>query len=333
MKWFKVLKKDTKIATRDMLLIYIILIPLLLAVGIRLLAPGIADSDLRIAMLNSDRQEVIHYMQQVAEVELFDKPEELQERILKRDDLVAIVSNESHFDIITEGNEDPAYIDSAAHLAALYELGAVKEQTTANLFSLQQSVPKIRTMLADILIEIIIMLGGMIIALGIIDEKNSNTISAVRVSSLSMNQFISGKCALGCLVVLISITLSMIILDYTHINWMMLFIISLCTMILSGVFGLLQGVISGDIIEAAAGVKILMVPIIAAILVYHLVSENWQWVMYWNPFYWAYKANNMILSQTANWSEVLLWSGLVLILSLLMIRSMKTRISEGLKHS
>ena len=333
MNWLKVFKKDIKIAGRDMLLIYIIIIPVLIAVAIRLLAPGISDHEVRLAMLKGEDPEMLEYVQELASVELFDNEQQIHDRVLKRDDVVAIVYNGSHYDIISEGNEDPGYIDNAAHLAALYELGSVKEESTATIYSLQQRVPRVKTMMTNILIEVIIMLAGMIIALGIIDEKNSNTISAVRVSPVSLTQFIVGKCTLGCLFSLISIVLCLLILGYTHINWLMLMLSCLCTMIIAGAFGLLQGVISSDIIEAAAGVKMMMLPILAAILIYQLVSEKWQWTMYWNPFYWSYKANNMILSGTANWGEVLLWSGLVLVITLLVLRSMKPKIEQGLHKS
>ena len=336
MKSLKILLKDGKIATRDMLLIYILVIPILFAVIIRVCSPGISDSAVKIAMLKEENQDLIAYMEDIAQVELFDSREDLEKRVLKRDDVPGLISNGANFDvvtfdIVTEGNEDYEIIDTAKTIAALYGVGSVKEDTTATISSLGKTVPRVRTMLTGILIELIIMLSGMIIAVGTVDEKASNTISAVRVSPVSFLGFVCGKCLFGVVTGLVSILLCLVILGYTHVNLGMILLISISIMVLSGAAGLLQGVISTDVIEAAAGMKLMLIPMAAAALIYQLCSEKWQWTMYWNPFYWAFKATDLVLSDTAVWSEVMLWSALILVISILFCVALRKKIDRGLK--
>ena len=140
-KVIRIFRKDVKIATRDTMLIYIIFIPILLAVGILLFAPGITDRATTVAMLSSDSQEYIDYIETYAQVELFSNMDELERRVLKRDDVAGIVTDGDSYQVIVEGNEGPQTGGMAEMLNAFYELGATRENTTAELVSFEKTVP------------------------------------------------------------------------------------------------------------------------------------------------------------------------------------------------
>lgn len=329
----RIFRKDAKIATRDSMLIYIIIIPILLAVGILFLAPGISDSATKLAMLDTDPDEYIEYMETFAQVEVFSDMDALERRVLKRDDVPGMVINGDSYKIILEGNESPSAKGMAEFLNAQYELGTTRENTTAEIYSFGKIVPPLKTSLTNMLILLVIMLAGMIIALGIVEEKSDNTISAMNVSPVSQNAFIIGKGLLGGTVALVSIVASLLILGYTDINWFMIILVGMTSMILTIVIGFLQGISSSDVIEAAAGVKVMMLPIAGSIAGYELLADKWQWTMYWSPFYWGYKANDLILSESAVWSEILLYSGLVLVLSMAIYIIAIPKIRKGLSKA
>ena len=318
------------IARRDAILIYIIVIPILLAVGIMLFAPGVTDSAVTLAMLKSDRTDHRDYMKNYVKVEEFDSREELKRRVNKRDHVVGIVPLGQGYEILVEGNEDQQTIDTAVAMNTFYELGATRENTTAEILDFGKTVPPLKTKLTNMLILLMIMLSGMIIALGIVEEKTDNTISAMNVTPVSQNAFIVGKSLLGGIVAMASIIIALVILGYYDINWMMIILVGFTSMILSFVVGFIQGLASTDVIGAAGGVKIMMLPIAAAIAVYELVADKWQWTMYWNPFYWAYKANDLILSKTADWASVLFAVAAVTVLSLAVYVIAMPRIRKGL---
>ena len=326
----RIFRKDAKIATRDMMLIYIIIIPIICAIGILLFDPSIEDSSINLAILETAPLEYRQYMETYAKVEVFKDLKALERRVLKRDDIAGVIMEGDSFKIILEGNEDPALEYGAKVLNSQYKLGSTRENTTAMISSFNKTVPPLKTLLTNTLILLIIMLSGMIIAIGIIEEKTDNTISAINVTPVSQNDFILGKSLLGGIVAIVSVIISVIILGYYDVNWIMILLVCFTTMILSMVIGFLQGIASEDVIEAASGVKMLMVPIIAAIAVFELVSDKWQWTMYWNPFYWSYKANNMILAGKALWSEVLLYSGLVFAISMVIYFLGMPKIRKGL---
>jgi len=329
-KIFAVFQRDLLSSRRDAMAMYIIVVPLLLALGITLFAPGLNDTTVKLAMLESDNTEHIEYMEQFSKVELFSSVDELERRVAKRDDIVAIAPTGNSYEIILQGNESEMVEEYAVQLNTLYELGATQEETTAQLISFGRTVPPLKTMLVVMLISMTIMLAGMLIAMSIVEEKTENTINAINVTPVSQTGFVIGKSLLGGASALLGIIGAVLITGFYDINWFMIVLVGLTSMILSLVIGFLQGLSSGDVIEAASNVKMVMLPIAGSIAGYELLAAQWQWTMYWSPFYWAYKANVLILSKTADWSTVLLCAAMVTGLSLIVYLAARPKIRQGL---
>lgn len=325
------LGRDLLASKREFLMVYIIIIPIILAVAIELFAPGLGNLQITVALLESDEPAHIEYLDQYTNVELFGSVEELERRVLRRDEVPGIVpSANGGYEIILEGNESEVLRQQAATFNALYELGATAAQSTAEIYDFGFKTPPLKTALVNMLIILSVMLSGMLISLGIVEEKADKTIKAINVTPVTQGQFVIGKSLIGGIVTLVSIVASLFITGYYDINWLFLLMAGFGAMVLSMLIGFIQGLNSSDIIEAASGVKMVMVPIAAGIAVYELVAANWQWTMYWNPFYWAYRLNAMILSKEVVVGEALLYAGLVLALAGLMYLVFMPRIRKGL---
>jgi len=325
-----IFRMDLLYSRRDAMVSYIIVAPLLLAVGITLFAPGLNDTTVKLAMLESDDAEHIEYMERFARVELFGSIDELERRVAKRDDAAAVVPNGHSYEIILEGNESEMVEEYAVLLNALYELGSTEEDTTAQLASFGRTMPPLKTKLVNMLILLTIMLAGMLIAISIVEEKATNTINAINVTPVSQTAFVVGKSLLGSMAAMMGIIGAVLITGFYDINWFMIVLVGLTSMFLSLVVGFLQGLSSEDVMEAAGSVKLLFLPIAGSIAAYEFVTDKWQWTMYWSPFYWAYKANTMILSKTADWGTVLLCTAMVIGLSLVVYFVSLPRIRKGL---
>lgn len=329
-KVLTILRRDIKSSSRDFLALYIMVAPIIIAVIIAIFTPGLNDTTVNLALLNDDDPKHIEYMEQFAKVELFDSVELLESRVAKRDDIAAIIPQGDGYEILLQGNESEIVEDYTIMLNSLYELNASKEETIAHMMSFGHTVPPLKTMLVNMLISLTILLAGMLIAISIVEEKADNTINAINVTPISQTGFVIGKSLLGGIAAMIGIIISLFITGYSDINWLMIILVGLSSMILALIVGFLQGLSSNDFIEAAANVKVVMLPIAGSIAGYELLAANWQWTMYWSPFYWAYKANMMILSKTADWPTVLLCTGMVIILSLIVYIIAKPKIRKGL---
>ncbi len=329
-KVMRILRRDSLVASRDSMLIIILAMPVLMAVGIQLFAPGIADSVVRIGLLDDDPADHAAFVAEYARVERFGSVAELERRIAKRDEIAGMVRSGDGYEIVVQGDEGPDLLNYAKLLNALYELGGSRDDSTASVLSFGKAVSPIKAKLANMLILMMVMLSGMTISLGIVEEKSDDTISAVNVSPVSQNAFIVGKSLLGGLSTLASIVIALLILGYSGVNWPMIILVGLTSMVLTFIVGFLQGLSSTDVIEAATGVKMTMLPIAGSIAGYELLSDKWQWTMYWSPFYWAYKANDLILTERADWPTVLLCAAMVSGISLAIYLVAIPRIREGL---
>ncbi len=331
-KLFVVFKKDFLTSRRDSMALFIMIMPIVLAICVRLFTPGLNDTTINLAMFKSDETQHIEYMQQFAKVELFNNIDDIERRVLKRDDVAAIVlrENSSGYEIILQGNENEVIENYTVMLNSFYELGATKEETTAQLVSFGRDVPPLKTMLVTMLISITIMMSGMLIAISIVEEKSENTVNALNVTPISQTGFVLGKSLLGSVVTLVGIVSAVLITGYYDINWFMIILVGFTSMLLSFIVGFLQGLSSDDVMEAAASVKMIMLPIAGSIAGYEFLADKWQWTMYWSPFYWAYKANIMILSKTADWGIVLLSAGMVTVLTLLVYLLSLPKLRKGL---
>ncbi len=326
-----VFRKDFLTSRRDYMSLYIMVVPILLAVGILLFTPGLNDTTVNLAMLKSDTPDHIAYMQDFAKVELFGSLDELERRVLKRDDVAAVYPLPGgEYEIILQGNENEIVEQYTKMLQTMYELDSSKENTTAELVSFGRTVPPLKTKLVNMLISMTIMLAGMLISISIVEEKAENTINALNVTPLSQTGFVMGKSLLGSALVLVGIVSAVLITGFYDINWFMILLVGFTSMLLSFIIGFLQGLGSDDVMEAAAGVKMIMLPIAGSIAGYELLADKWQWTMYWSPFYWAYKANNLILSKTADWGTVLLCAGIVVVLTLLVYLLSLPKLRKGL---
>lgn len=83
--------------------------------------------------------------------------------------------------------------------------------------------------------------------------------------------------------------------------------------------------------NAAANIKVMFLPVAAAIIAIEILSDKWQVLFYWVPFYWSYKGNDAILTQTATWPQVLGYSLIVLALSAVVFVKLVPKIRKGLE--
>jgi len=328
-KILQIFKRELKTTRRDSMSMLIILMPIIFAIAISFFAPGLNDTTVNLAMLKSDTVH-IEYMEQFAKVELFDNLDDIIERVNKRDNIAGLLAKADNYQIVLQGDEPQVVEEYTKTLNALYELGSTVEETTATIFTFGHTVSPFKTMLVNILISITIILSGMLIAISIVGEKSDNTINAINVTPVSQNMFIIGKSIMSGFIAMLSIVIVLFITGYSDVNWIMIMLVGATSLILALVIGFVQGLASDDVIEAAGNVKLIMLPVMGSIVGYELLADKWQWTMYWSPFYWSYKANQLILTKTADWPTVLLCTFMVLGLSLLVFFALRPKIREGL---
>ena len=346
MKILHIFKRDLKTTFRQFFSLWIIFIPILLALIINAATPGAADTPVRIALLRGGNSgqaansgvgsnpgqasnsgvdanseavanpgqaayvEQVAYMEKYANIELFDSMAALEDRVLARDDVGAIIPDGGGgYVILTQGNE-PEHIVSAIKLFKTYwEQNVQIDPAMIQFHDFGRTNPPLKITLTAALVLLLTLLSGMIIATNVVDEKADRTIRAIRVAPVSLTGFVLGKSLIGILNSLVCGILCVLVAGFSGINFAKVLLILLSATFISLLVGFIAGLNSSDFISAAANLKLLIVPFVASVFAIELIGEKWRWLFYWSPFYWAYSGIKGVLSQTARWNDVFQCAG------------------------
>ena len=323
--------RDLTVNMREFMTLFMMVIPLLLAVGINFLSPGINDTSVNLALIENENPEQAAYFDDFAHIELFSDKQRVEDRVRSRDDVIGILPKDNGYFIMTQGNEPESVLEYAKLLNVLYESDVQLEDARSEIIEFGRTVPPLKKMLVNILLLLISMLAGMLIALNILEEKVDRTVSAINVTPTSRSAFILGKSLTGMAIALFSSIACLLITGFYNINLGQAALVVFSTTILSLLIGFIQGLNSDDVMEAAGSVKLLFLPMAGSIAGYEFVKGNWQIFFYWSPFYWAYKANDMILSKSGSWPQLILFIGIILVICGAVYALLAPRIVKGLQ--
>lgn len=326
-----IFKRDLKVNSKDFISLYILVIPILFAVLINVFAPGINDTTINLALIEGENEAQVEYLGKFAKIELFENEDDIKKRVEKRDSMIGIIPENEGYYIMTQGDEVEGIIDYAKLLNSFYELDINIEDSNAELIEFGRTVPPLKKTLVNTSILFISILGGMLIALNIVEEKVENTLSAINLTPTSRMTFVLGKSVMGILLSVFGSIALIIITGFGGINILQLLLVILVTSLLSILVGFIQGLTNKDIISAAGSIKLLFLPLIAGVLAIEMLGDKWQKFFYWNPFYWAYKGNDAVLSGSGTWGGILMYSGIVLALCGIVYLFLAPRIRKGLE--
>lgn len=329
-KIWVIFTRDLKVNLRDFMSLYILAFPILAGIVIQLLAPSVNDTTISLAVLESDGAERIAYLEQFAFVETFPDVAAVQQRLQARDHIVAILPEDDGTFILTQGNEPEYIVEFARMLNTFAGLGLAPEDTNVTMETFGRTEPPLKKALVNIAIIMISVLGGMMIALNIVEEKMDNTISAISVAPISRPAFILGKSLMGMALAIYGSVAILLITGYSDVNIGQMVVAIASIAVISIIVGFAQGLYAEDQMDAAASVKLLFMPVIASVAAAELLSESLQFLVYWIPFYWTYRGNDAILSYSASWEQILLYSGIVLVLCAVVYVALSRRIQARL---
>lgn len=329
-KIFAVVRRDIKSGTRDFLMVYILIAPFLLALALRALVPSAGSTTIKTAVLEGTDSAFVSYLENYGTVEVLRDRPALIDRILKTDDIFGVIDNDGKHEIIRQGNESEGFSEVLAYIIRSYETD-IKLPVEVVISDIGWNLSPLKHQGAIFLIVFGSVFGGMLIVLTLVEEKMSNTIAAINVSPISKKEFVIGKGLTGFAMPFIGSFAVIFILGFEGINYAMLAVLIACISLISIIIGFSVGVVNTEPISAIASMKTTFVPILASVFGAMFLTEKLHFLLYWSPFYWAYKGMDEIILQTARWSNLLLYCLMILIITTGVFLLLAKRIKHGLK--
>lgn len=327
-----IFQRDLKISVRNFITLYILVVPILFAVIINVFSPGINDTTVEVVLLKGENQKQSDFFQQFAKVESMDTIDEIEKRIMKRDNIIGVLPGKNNeYYILNQGNEPDYVVDSVKQLITFDYYDIDIDDSLAEIIEYGRDIPPLKKIMVNVSMIFTSVLGGMIIALNIVEEKTENTISAIHLSPVSRLEFIAGKSLIGIFVPIVGSLLILLITGFRDINYFHALLMVSTSCVISILVGFFEGINNDDIMNAAGNMKILFLPLFGSIAGEELLSDKWQVLFYWIPFYWTYKGNDLVLTNSGSFLDILKYSGIVLGISAAVFLLLAPKIRKGLE--
>lgn len=327
-----IFQRDLKISVRNFITLYILVVPILFAVIINVFSPGINDTTVEVVLLKGENQKQSDFLEQFAKVESMDTIDEIEKRVMKRDNIIGVLPGKNNeYYILNQGNEPDYVVDSVKMLITFDYYDIDIDDSLAEIIEYGRDIPPLKKIMVNVSMIFTSVLGGMIIALNIVEEKIENTISAIHLSPVSRLEFIAGKSLIGIVVPIVGSLLILLITGFRNINYFHALLMVSTSCIISILVGFFEGINNDDIMNAAGNMKILFLPLFGSIAGEELLSDKWQVLFYWIPFYWTYKGNDLVLTNSGSFLDILKYSGIVLGISVAVFLLLAPKIRKGLE--
>lgn len=326
-----IVKRDFKSSVREFILLYIMIAPFILAFGLTFFIPSVESTTMQFAIHSNVEEDFLEYARQFGVVEVFDSQSAITKRLSAIDEVIGVDSNGDGLEILIYGDEREGAQELAIKMVRAYESG--KTLNDYSFSSLGESESPVALIGVISLFAMALALGGGIIGLNIIEEKEEGTVQAIHVSPVRQVEFFAGKSILGALIAMIQIIGILFIVGYDDVNLAQTIAFSFVNLTILILLGFLIGVLSSNQVMGLANMKFLFLPIAVSILGAVLVPANWKFTLYWSPFYWSYLGYEKILQRTASWFDIGQYSLYILILFIMIFYFSKRYIKKGLTQT
>lgn len=302
------MKIDMTNAFRDSLVVYVIVAPILLAIGLRLFLPGVQGTVLtysvhvppEAAPLSAEISgpggsddlmqagEFADALEDYGRVERYKTAQAVRDRVARNDSVGGFVLDDSgNMQILLEGNEEG---DSEAIMQAVY--AAAIRGSLAGEYSVHQtgSGSPIREYASVGMVMLASLIGGLAVAFAMVDEKEQNVTKAFTVSPLRSLDYFAARGLLAALIGLAAGAVGHYILMGTTVPWTHLLAALLAAAPLPLLVALLVGGIAKNQIQAVAVLKVVMMIYFTLPFVTIAIPRSWHWLFFGFPNYWMFRS-------------------------------------------
>jgi ABC-2 type transport system permease protein len=325
--------RDVRSGMRDSMILFLWIMPIAMALILLAVAPQTNEITVKFAVTEAVDEGLTDYFRQFGQVIEVSGREELIDRVGQVDEIVGIDRvgpGSEDYGVMLQGNEREGSDVSAAMIIDAY-FGRRALLFDVRLDDLGREDSPLRKAGALFVILYALAAPGFMVGLSLVEEKESNTMSALNVSPLTIPELVLGKALFGSLLALAQMYLIIFILGITPVHLVMVLAMWIPGLLSGLILGFLIGVAAKDQVSAIGMMKFSFLPLIVSFAGSLFIPTRWQFVLWWSPFYWMYQAFNGIFSLSVGWGEFGLHAGLTLLLSVLFLAAASRKISHGLR--
>ncbi|MCB9760327.1 MAG: ABC transporter permease subunit [Alphaproteobacteria bacterium] len=189
---FSFMAKDARVALRENLATYMLFGPIVLVLLTRLTLPFFTEPSPRFAVAAGTDPAVVEALVRRGEVETLPDRAAVVARVNAEDDVAGFAPLDAGTEVLLEGNE-PGYIQELPGF--IVDQAAAKGRAAVAFAHADEgrSLGTIHAWLTAIMGYVAAVLGGTVVSLTVIDEKEGGTLAALSSSPLGFGEYLTAK--------------------------------------------------------------------------------------------------------------------------------------------
>ncbi|HSM26216.1 MAG TPA: ABC transporter permease [Anaerolineaceae bacterium] len=280
------LQQDWTNALRDNILLYMMIAPILLALGARFFLPSLNENQYTFAVQAGMDTQLVERLDLIGNLEVMETSDLVKERVLRSDDVPGLILVNGKPTLVMEGNEG----EEALTLQLVIEQ-ALSGESLAE-FTLTQAATSSRSLLKEygaiIFILMNTLLGSLMMAFNIIEDKESKAMRALGVSPLSMLELTIARGLFALGISLVMVLISTTLLLGTQINYGLLIIGFFFSIALPVLSGYVIGGVADSQLKAIAILKFYFLVYLTLPIITIFIPQTSHFYFYWLPNYWMW---------------------------------------------
>lgn len=291
-KLLNMLSLDLKLILQDKIALYMALAPALLSFIFLAVIGNMSEGTLKLAITRNVPQEIVERLETVADIEIYDDYDVLQNRVQRADSIAGVYMDGETLSVLVEGNEKVGFADKNALLIDRALSENVTEYQSIGIESTENQVLTIA--IASILL-LGIMIAGAVSGFNIVNERESGVIRALAVSPTGLVSYIGIRSFTAMVLAIINVAISTIIMGKAGFALQMVYV-ALASIFMYAIIAVLLGSFADNLISSFAMMKVIMPVFLIIPVVSAFIPDKFHVLFYPLPMYWQYDSIVKVLA-------------------------------------
>ncbi|MCK5821998.1 MAG: ABC transporter permease [Bacteroidales bacterium] len=325
---------------------YMLIVPMAILIVLRFFIPSMESTTTTLAIVtagpNAVKQEIVEVLNPYAKIKEVSSIDDMEQKLrgigsvegLYRDNdadqLVSVleksISGNSTFSVASQIIRQHYYKlkNGDSEPVVTFSSGVPEELSARSVISPVASTG------GSIFFVFMIIISGFIIGLGIVDDKENGTDRAILVSPVTKTEYFIGKSIYPLILIMVYAIIALLVLGLMDVNILQVYVLAVVSLATTLLFGLLLGALAQNENEAIGVGKLLSWVVMLAILGGTLLPDNWQWAVWWAPFFWIFDMMEGVFTNDIEWIEIAWKSAVTIGLTGVFAVLLRKKISKGL---
>lgn len=298
------LRRDMTSSRKDGMILYAAIMPLLLALGFRVIIPSFGHVGADVVVTQSTDAAIGRQLREYVRVSVVDDRDALDGRVKKLDHTVGVAEDgRGGYTLVFQGNETEE-ARTLPVLALQKVLGGDGPHITSDTDDLGAKKNIFLKWIAVFTGLNALFIPTIIMAFNIIEDKESKALLALGVSPLSKREYVMARTMLVVVLVFFMALGSLWLLGVTF-DLLMVLVALVAGIPLAVLAGFGTGAISATQAAGMANLKFSNLAFLAPGVASLFLSDKLEpWVLGWLPPYWVFRSFKAIMMDAAGWGTV-----------------------------